>query len=116
MDLPRTKHGCAHNKGVYFYLSKSCYFLLSSFSKLLFLITFLNVRACGCLIILRYSLTSLPGRILPLYVVEGSRGASHGGELLSAPRKLYDAIDLWSNELENAAFIVRDAHVLGWLY
>jgi hypothetical protein len=92
MELPITKHGCFHNTGVYFYLSKSYYFLLSSFSKLLFLITLLNFCVCGCSFILRYSLTLLPGRILPLYVVEGSKGASHGGGLLSAPRKLFDAI------------------------
>jgi hypothetical protein len=89
MELPRTEHGCFQNEGGYLSLLKSYYFPIFSFSKLLFLTTLLNFCVCGCLIILRYSLTSLPGRILPLYVVEGSKGASHGGELLSAPRKLY---------------------------
>jgi hypothetical protein len=102
MDMPKTKHGCSHNKGAHFNLLTSSYLLFSSFRGSLFLTNALNVRACGCLITLRYFLTSLLGRILPLYLVEGSKGASHGGEPLSAPRKFYDTIDLLSNEPENA--------------
>ncbi|OHB59954.1 MAG: hypothetical protein A2167_06515 [Planctomycetes bacterium RBG_13_46_10] len=103
MDLPKTIHGCTHNKEAYlFYPLKSCYFLFSSFKKhLLFLMNSLSVRASGCFLTIGISPILLLGRILPSYVVEGSKGASHGGELLSAPAEFLQCHKLtadWTGE------------------
>jgi hypothetical protein len=76
------KHGWWNNKGSYFYFYR--YLLLSSFKNPLLLMNSLIVRVCGCLQTMVYFPTLLHGRILPLYVAEGSKGASQGGVLLSA--------------------------------
>ncbi len=116
MDMPRTKHGCSNNKGVSFYFSKACNILLSSFREFLSSINSLSIRECGCLTKLGRFLTSSPSRILPLYLVEGSKGALHGGKLLSVPWKSYATIDLFSNEPESAVYMIIHARILGWFY
>jgi len=116
MDVTKTRHGCSNNKGVSFYFSKVYNILLSSFRESLFLINSLNVRECGCLTKLGCFLTSSPSRILPLYLVEGSKGALHGGKLLSVPWKSYATIDLFSNEPESAVYMIIHARILGWFY
>ena len=116
MELPITKQGRVHNKGSFLYLFKNRNFPLLSLREPLSPINSLDVRAGGCLITLGYFLISLLSRILPPYVAEGSKGASHGGELLSAPRNFYNAVNLQQNELDNTVFINIGTPIMYQLY